>query len=164
MKQKYYYPIFGTITILSIIFISGCVQENSVPSTMEYIGTKYVNCHINPSYPGQIDRETVTLAGVAKEVQGTRTCPIGGVSINNKLLFNIETDDVSRSSHDNLYETIGKTIRVEGYSGGKKTVCGEEYDVFYITNIMGWRNICCDATLEDTGTISTPNVCFWFEK
>ena len=28
--------------------------------------------------------------------------------------------------------------------------------------IQGWQNICCDATLGDTGIVSTPNVCTWF--
>jgi len=163
MKKIYFFLIILIVVIaLIILFYQKPIEK--VNSTMEYGGTKYVNCHINPNFPIQTSSNKIILSGIAEEVTGSKTCPINGVSLSGKLLFDIKTDNVSRSYGDNLYETIGKNIKIEGYLGGEKTVCGEKYEIFYITNIIGWKNICCDATLEDTGNISTPNVCFWFEK
>jgi len=82
MKVKYL--IFGIMILVGLSLISGCV-----PSSFEHLGIEYSNCHTNQKYPIQKEHKLSILTGIAKENSGRKSRPILGISLNNKLLFNI---------------------------------------------------------------------------
>lgn len=173
MKKKYYL-FFGFLAIIGIIFVSGRIKQEEqpiIPINMTYQGTKYVNCHINPDYPFKTDEELTTINGILEEKTGSKRFPWRAAVVNGKYLFNPKTDDLVH----NFDALKGEFVRIKGYLGKgeitmeipfkrneTKTITFD--NVFYISEINQWENICCDATLEDSGIISTRNVCFWFKK
>ncbi|RCV63105.1 hypothetical protein C5S53_15835 [Methanophagales archaeon] len=149
-------------------------EQSIIPANMTYQGTKYVNCHVNPSYPFQTDKELITISGTVEEETGTRRFPWIAAVVDDNYLFNPETSNLIC----NFDALKGKSVTIKGYSGtgqismnvpfsmdvpfnlGETTTITFD-NAFYVSEIVGWRNLCCDVTLEDTGVISTPNVCFW---
>ena len=174
MKSKLLIYGILALAVVGIVFISGCVQQEEqpgVPANMTYQGTKYVNCHINPNYPFQNDKELTTINGIIEEKTGDEMFPWRAAVVDGKYLFNLETGNLIY----NFDELKGKVVTIKGYSGTGQITMRVPFELeetttitfdnaFYVSEIVGWRNICCDATLEDTGIINTPNVCFWFEK
>ncbi|VVB94797.1 Uncharacterised protein [uncultured archaeon] len=143
-----------------------------IASNMTYIGTKYINCHLNSDYPFQTNKKLITINGTVEVKSGSMMLPWSAAVVQDKYLF----DPVTGNLISNFDEMIGKVVTIKGYSGigqitmytpyipGQTNTTISFNNSFYVSEIIGWRNICCDATLEDTGIISTPNVCYWFEK
>ena len=146
--------------------------QPEIAANMTYIGTKYINCHINPDYPFKTNKELIIISGTVEERIGSEMLPWKAALVEEKYLFNPVTGDLI----SNFDELIGKVVTIKGYSGigqitmytpyiqGQTTTTVHFNNSFYVSEIIGWRNICCDATLEDTGIVNTPNVCYWFEK
>ena len=127
---------------------------------MTYEGTNCVNCNLNSDYPIPSTNE-ITISGIIKD--GGQIVPrnsplLNGVFIDNKILYNPKTNRMFNSYSD-FRPAIGKTISLKGYYGDETN----GFKIFYVTDVIDWHYICCDATNE-TGNISSPNVCFWFEK
>ena len=146
--------------------------QPEIAANITYIGTKYINCNINPDYPFKTNKELIIISGIVEERMGTETLPWRAALVEEKYLFNPVTGDLI----SNFDELIGKVVTIKGYSGIGQITMYTPYipeqttttayfnNSFYVSEIIGWRTICCDATLEDTGIVNTPNVCFWFEK
>ena len=88
---------------------------------------------------------------------------------------NMSVDTTTSNLICDFDELKGKSVTIKGYSGTGQISMNVPFEqgetttitfdnAFYVSEIVGWRNLCCDATREATGVISTPNVCFWFEK
>lgn len=140
-----------------------------VPSEMTYVGTKYVNCYVDNRFPVVPEHQNLTsLTGIAKDV-GRMHPLVSGIIIGDIVLFNGATMD---KFTEELNTILGQEITFKGYYGNKTFAERSygytseifKYTPFYITDIPGWHYVCCDATLEDTGRITTPNVCYWFKK
>lgn len=135
------------------------LNTNAVAETMTYLGTKYINCRLSNDFPAAADQIT-ELSGIVIQPPVSRNSKlINAVVIDNNVLYNPITRDAF-ASYSNFKAAIDKEITVKGYYGDSI----EGYDIFNVTDVPGWQYICCDATLEDTGKISTPNVCHWFAK
>ena len=142
--------------------ISGCVYDFAVPDEFTYQGTDYTNCAANPDFSGETPG-TTTLSGEIVKETGTRTEVYQVAKINDFYLFDQNGDPIY-----NFEELEGKVVTVRGYEG-KGNITGEEWwtnesneytiktvDVFFVTSIEGWVNICCDISTEPA------NVCRWF--
>ncbi len=146
---------------LSLSFLTGCKKPSTdtVPSSMTYIGTKYVNCRLSPDFPAVAAKVTELSGLVSRPGVSRQSVLLNSVAIDNNVLYNPVTND-SFTSYSGFRAALNKHITVKGYTGDKI----DGYNIFYVTDVPGWHYVCCDATLEDTGQISTPNVCHWFEK
>lgn len=153
MKQT-----FLILVLFGITLLSGC----AVPSSFEHLGTTYSDCHISSDYPIQTDQKIITISGIAELEMGSKMDPYAGISVDGFVLFDVETDTISGrhflSSTGPVFEVVGQKLVVEGYSGGKRTIAGKEFDIFYVTNIKNLDYVCCmpdwpNATEE----------CFWYD-
>jgi hypothetical protein len=126
---------------------------------MNYIGTDYINCHLNSDFPASADNEELLTGTLEKPLVSRKDPLLNAVVIDNRVLYSSVTRS-EFSAYGDFSSVIGKKLTVKGYPGEKVG----EYTIFYITDVPGWQYVCCDATLEDTGKISSPDVCFWLEK
>lgn len=148
-------------------------EEVKVPE-MSYYGMKCINCRENPDYPFQTDEKLTEIKGmVTLKPVGSKTCLGYVFAVDNQFLF----DPKTRTQIINFEKLSGETIIVRGYlaqTGRAKTSClqlsGEYksgtitlHNVFYVNEIISWRNVCCD-TLDDAGNIKERNFCFWVKK
>jgi hypothetical protein len=129
-------------------------------------GTKYINCRINPSYPFKTGKNLITISGITDEISGTKSFPWRVLTIKGYPLFNAETRKPILS-----FIMQRKNITVTGYiNSGSITFKGrwggtKVFDnALFVCEIVDWVEIIGDATLEDTGIVSTPDVRFWYPK
>ena len=169
MKRIIFILSFGLFLILLLI---GCGLKN-IPEKFTYRGTNYVNCHPNTNIPNSADN-IVTLSSEVKEEIGSRQAPYWVIKISDVYLFESNGIPLSGGLGSGNEELVGEKIAARGYRGkanitvsafteeGPKEVTLKTVDALFVTEIEGWQNICCDATLENTDQISTPNACRWF--
>ena len=158
-------------SLLSGDCIDDATQQDSLqacPDLYSY-GTHYANCRINKDYPYETEEQEISISGI---VRSGITLPkihplINSVFIDDILLYSPATGEML-TFYGEFRSPVGKEIELAGYYGNiiSVDVMGrhKEYQTFYVTNIPEWYSVCYDATLEDTGIVTTPNVCFWRKK
>jgi len=154
---------FSTILIVVVVLvvITGGVLawqyrlQWKCPTEFVYSGVQRTNCYFNTAYPIQTDEKVISISGEVKLEQGSRQAPYSAVIINDLYLFDINSSRLLVQPNDYYFEAmVGKKITVKGYTGrgdivSRTTVSAEEYivktvDAFYVTEIVGWKNVCCD--------------------
>lgn len=145
-------------------------EETGIPTEFVYTGTKYINCHPNPLFPVSVNKEITTLSGKVESEQGSQSAPYNIAKINDLYLF----DESTGKPLSNFKEMLGEKVKLNGYQDTgaiigtswwedeRKEYTIKEVDAFFVTDINGWQNVCCDATSGDSGIVSSPNVCRWF--
>lgn len=128
-------------------------EDTGIPKEFVYTGTKYINCHPNQKYPISLANEIVTLSGKVEIEYGSRMNPYQAPKIKEYYLL-----DDTGNFLSGISELTDEKITLYGYYG--KTSDGKEG--FYVTDIKDWQNVCCDATLDDTEIVNSPNICMWF--
>lgn len=164
--------IFAVLTAIGIIFISGCTQleDQPVPENLTYGHTNYTNCQANSDYPFQTDKDLTTIRGEVEIERGSKMYPWKAAVVNGSYLFNPETSDLI-SNFDKMEE---KTVEIKGYSGTGYITMQEPFeenktkeirfgDAFFVSEISGWRNVCCNV-VNWQGNISSQESCIWFES
>ena len=163
--------LLAILGLCFLVLISACSKDSAstddsvsynateISPNMTYIGTKYINCHLSSDFPASAENEE-SLSGTLEKPLVSRKDPLlNAVVIDDQVLYSAVTRS-EFSAYGDFSSAIGKKLTVQGYYGEKVG----EYTIFYITDVPGWRYVCCDATLADTGKVSSPNVCFWLEK
>ncbi len=146
-----------------IIFVSGCVQKQ-VPENFIYVSTLYTNCHANPNFPVQTDKQTITISGIASQQQGSMMFPWRAAIVKDYALFDANTGHAIY----NFDEMIGKSVVVTGYTGfgdisepafyNKSVILSQNFTkALYVTNIKDWQNVCCSISSGAGGSS-----CMWF--
>jgi len=158
------HEVLVLILILAVIFTSGCItqKQTQTPENFIYKGTVYTNCHSNPNFPVQTNKQTITISDATDQQQGSAMFPWRAITVRDYVLFDASTGKAIY----NFDEMIGKSITATGYVGSgniseqafynKSVILSQNFTkVLYVTEVKYWQNICCDAP-------SSSNVCTWF--
>ncbi|MFH1290563.1 MAG: hypothetical protein ABIH92_04085, partial [Nanoarchaeota archaeon] len=144
------------VILLAMLGILVFNLASAVPTEFSYRGTDYVDCYVNPDFVlGTINMGVDPISGVVEEEQGSRTLPYSAAKIGEIYLFDSNTGKLLKE----FREMIGEEITVKGYLvEGEIIVDGvlvETVDAIYVTEIVGWQNVCGDSP-------NSEEVCIWF--
>jgi len=160
---------FAVLLILALA-VAGAAKDVTVPSTIEFQGTKYVNCKPDPQYPFAVDRKLEKVRGKVGEEYGSRSLPWWAATVGGRALFNPQT----KSLIGNYGPMLGKRVVIEGYVGTgqigviyflDKTEKQVDFPkAFYVHRIQGWLHVYGYAVAVDTGKTSETPTYFWVKE
>lgn len=163
-----------SLPLLSLLILAlpaaGAAKSPAVPSTIEFQGTKYVNCKPDPQYPFAVDRKIEKIRGRVGEEFGSKSLPWRAATVNGMALFN----PVTKGLIGNYDPLLGKHVAVEGYAGtGRvgvvyfldKTEKQVDFPkAFYVRKIQGWLHVYGYAVAADPGKTSATPTYFWIRE
>jgi hypothetical protein len=171
MSYRKVYWLAGIFMIGAFFFVNAGAErgtDQSIPNTIVYKGTKYINCRPVREYPFATNQEVLEMSGVAVERVGTRSFPWQGLAIDKKLLF---------CAYDNslLFDSdlAGQKLLLKGYPGTGEIIVTDFLtqeprgriipNAFFVTEIIGWTYISGFPINETDGTIGEDPVYFWLQ-